>query len=115
MAEAVGTSRQNIENLEAGDVRVPQYLVALADTMRCSTDELLGRHRAGLAVEEPTPFYRTASPEAALANLRALIAQMPEEARAALADALAGFVRSGGSEAYATMFLALGRANRSEH
>lgn len=41
MAERVGTFRQNIENLVAGDVRNPRYLRELATVMRTTADVLL--------------------------------------------------------------------------
>lgn len=41
MARAVGTSRQNIESLEATGDRKPRYLTALARVMGVSTDDLL--------------------------------------------------------------------------
>lgn len=41
MARAVGTSRQNIESLEAAGDRKPRYIAALARVMGVSTDDLL--------------------------------------------------------------------------
>jgi hypothetical protein len=41
MARLVGTSRQNIENLMAGNVHNPRYLASLARVMRTSADALL--------------------------------------------------------------------------
>ena len=43
MAKAVGTSRQNIENLESKEVGQPRYLKKLAAVMGSSADELLGQ------------------------------------------------------------------------
>ena len=43
LAEAVGTSRQNIDNLLGGIVKIPGYIVELANTMETTTDYLLGR------------------------------------------------------------------------
>lgn len=43
MAKAVGTSRQNIENLELKEVGQPRYLKKLAAVMGSSADELLGQ------------------------------------------------------------------------
>jgi phage repressor protein C with HTH and peptisase S24 domain len=58
MAEAVGTSRQNIENLEAGDARKPQYIVELARAMGTTVDVLLaGTFRASSSVAEPHVGY----------------------------------------------------------
>jgi transcriptional regulator with XRE-family HTH domain len=62
VARRVGTSRQNIENLEADQVKNPHYLAKLAFTMGYSTtDELLqlkeppgpGEPRARVFVEDP--------------------------------------------------------------
>lgn len=45
LAREVGTSRQNIENLEADNVDQPRYLSALAKVMGyLSTDDLLALH-----------------------------------------------------------------------
>jgi len=45
MAREVGTSRQNIESMEAKGDRIPKYLAALAKTMGVSTDDLMvGRY-----------------------------------------------------------------------
>jgi len=41
LARKVGTFRQNIENLEEGEVAQPRYAPALAKVMRVTTDELL--------------------------------------------------------------------------
>jgi len=41
LAKLVGTSRQNIENLEAGQVDQPRYLARLAATMQISVEDLL--------------------------------------------------------------------------
>lgn len=41
LAELVGTSRQNIENLEAGEVEQPRYLPSLAKVMGQTVEELL--------------------------------------------------------------------------
>lgn len=41
LAELVGTSRQNIENLEAGEVAQPRYLPSLAKVMGHTVEELL--------------------------------------------------------------------------
>jgi transcriptional regulator with XRE-family HTH domain len=50
MAEAVGTKRQNIEQLEASGNRIPKYLGALAAAMEASADEMLVA--AGLAPQK---------------------------------------------------------------
>lgn len=63
MAKAVGTSRQNIESLEASGNRIPKYLGALAATMRRPVDDILreaGLHYPGaarLVAEEPEAPY----------------------------------------------------------
>jgi len=41
LAQLVGTSRQNIENLEAGEVEQPRYLSSLAKVMGRTVEELL--------------------------------------------------------------------------
>lgn len=41
-AQRVGTSRQNIEKLLAGDTKQPRYIAKLAKFMGTSVDELLG-------------------------------------------------------------------------
>ena len=44
-ADQVGTSRQNIENLEQGDVDNPRYMAKLAKALQISVDELLDLRR----------------------------------------------------------------------
>lgn len=61
LAEEVGTSRQNIDNLLAGTVKIPAYIVRLADVMETSTDELLGR--------QPPATKRQAATTAAIVTL----------------------------------------------
>lgn len=56
MAREVGTSRQNIENLEAKGFGQPRYIAKLAAVMGTTIDELLGRSPA-LIVAEPTVVY----------------------------------------------------------
>jgi len=47
MAKEVGTSRQNIESMEAKGDRIPRYLAQLAKTMGVSSDDLMaGRYVA---------------------------------------------------------------------
>ncbi len=45
LAEKIGLQKQNVSAYERG-VKVPtvEKLVAIADTLRCSTDKLLGRN-----------------------------------------------------------------------
>lgn len=62
LAKAIGTSRQNIENLEADTVDQPRYLPALARYMGYgSTDELLALKEppssSALEVQEPPADY----------------------------------------------------------
>ena len=45
MAKAVGTSRQNIESLDAVGDRKPRYVKDLAKVMGCTVDELYGAQR----------------------------------------------------------------------
>ena len=44
-AEKVGTSRQNIENLEAGSIGIPRYVAKLAKSMGTSVDDLIDLRR----------------------------------------------------------------------
>lgn len=105
LALRVGTSRQNIENLESGAVEVPKYICALADVLETTTDALLGRTK--LSVREPDKPWRVSSPEEVLDALSSLIAGAVPEMRSALGEALAGFVRESGSPYYRVMVLAL--------
>lgn len=56
MARAVGTSRQNIESLEATGDRKPRYLTALARVMGVSTDELLASTHQASSIPPSTNF-----------------------------------------------------------
>lgn len=48
MAKEVGTSRQNIESLEAVGNRKPHYIKSLAKAMGVTVDDLLGLDDANL-------------------------------------------------------------------
>lgn len=105
LADRVGTSRQNIENLESGAVRLPHYLVELADEMQISIDALLGRAApyAGTHphASEPRPAY---GPGGSLGDALRTVSQAlqaaPAERRPALADNLAGWAREAGALHY---------------
>lgn len=61
MAEAVGTSRQNIESLEAHGNRIPKYIGQLAVVMGVPVDEMLANaglapRKAVVARESEAPF-----------------------------------------------------------
>lgn len=69
LAQRIGTSRQNIENLEAGNVGQPRYLPTLAKEMGLSVDALLtGR---ALHAAEPPAAYRTDTLDVPLMNVTA--------------------------------------------
>ena len=60
MAEAVGTSRQNIEKLELIGARQPKYLGDLAKAMGTSVEDLLnGRYSPPVVIGEVDPVYKT--------------------------------------------------------
>lgn len=106
MAKLVGTSRQNIENLEAGKIALPKYICELADVMGTTTDSLLGRR--ALTAEEPQKIYAAASnPNRVLDGVAAMVASTAPEARGALAEAVAGFIRDSASPVYRSMVLAV--------
>jgi transcriptional regulator with XRE-family HTH domain len=60
LAEAVGTSRQNIESLEASGNRIPKYLGKLADVMDTTVDDMLAQ--AGLGPKRLKPAKATPAP-----------------------------------------------------
>jgi transcriptional regulator with XRE-family HTH domain len=65
LAEFVGTSRQNIENLEAGEVGQPRYLPRLAKCMGyASTDELLALKPPPESANSSTPGAHSMSQRA---------------------------------------------------
>ena len=95
MANAVGTSRQNIESLEGAGNRIPKYLGDLAKAMGRSVDDMLvmaglaskARRGAtvaehGLSAEEEAVLtaYRTAPPAVQAAILLAAQAISGDEA-----------------------------------
>ncbi len=112
MAQRVGTSRQNIENLEAGTVAVPQYLVALADVMDISTDALLGRpppanRAAEHHVANPPPPYSVRTLDDALVLLGQALVQVADGKRHAVAENLANWARERGADHYRELLLLL--------
>jgi transcriptional regulator with XRE-family HTH domain len=60
LAEAVGTSRQNIESLEANGNRIPKYLGKLAAVMGTTADDMLAD--AGLAPRRAKTEKTSAAP-----------------------------------------------------
>lgn len=58
LAARVGTSRQNIESLEAKGNRIPKYLGALAAVMGTTADDML--RAADLAPRQPAPSVAAA-------------------------------------------------------
>lgn len=109
LAERVGTSRQNIENLEAGHVTIPSYIVALADVMDTSIDTLLGRRRNDRTAREPRAAY--AAPEQALDMALHRLARALNEAdnamRVPIAETMAAWAREGGPPHYVGVLLLL--------
>jgi transcriptional regulator with XRE-family HTH domain len=57
MAKEVGTSRQNIENLEAKEVGQPRYIKKLAMVMNVSVDDLLGQTISPPRVDNQNHFF----------------------------------------------------------
>lgn len=60
LAELVGTSRQNIDNPESGDVESPRYIVRLAAAMGVTVEDLLrgpGHDVTRLVAEVPVNAY----------------------------------------------------------
>lgn len=103
LAKKVGTSRQNIENLELGRVLMPGYLCELADAMGVTTDYLLGRtsHSATAQLREPAAVYLTPpSLPAALEVLGMALAAAPAAQTSAIADNMAGWARERGADHY---------------
>lgn len=107
LARRVGTSRQNLENLESGAVDVPKYIVPLAVTMGVTTDSLLGRPTLNYAVAEPAARYGPSKRAVMLEQLSEIATNLTGEARHAFADAVSGFIRAGATESYRVMLVAL--------
>lgn len=109
MARRVGTSRQNIENLESGRVGRPHYLDKLADVMQISLDALLGREPPALRLcaSEPARPYGQLDVQRALDALGRAIQQAPPAHADAIATTLASWARERGSPDYARVLLLL--------
>jgi len=121
MADEVGTSRQNIENLEKGRVKMPRFLPDLAKAMGTTTDALLGQQQAyhpatntvPLSVRERPVSYkgpREAREETArelLALLGRLIAAVPPNIRPALATNMQSWALEGGPRHYEGLIAAI--------
>lgn len=109
LAQRVGTSRQNIENLENGTVGIPRtYLAALAKVMGTTTDYLVGSDSPAVPLaKEREVSYSLAGGAAAsdpldqaLATLgRALAASSPE-VRQALATNMSQWALEAGAAHY---------------
>lgn len=106
LAEKVGTTRQSIENLEAGSVGLPHYLVQLADVMGVSLDALLDRNLSR-KITEPAPVYRLHTLEDSLRIVGQALAAAPDEYQRAIADNLAAWSRDRGAEHYIALLLTL--------
>jgi transcriptional regulator with XRE-family HTH domain len=106
LAEKVGTTRQSIENLEAGSVGLPHYLVQLADVMDVSLDALLDRS-PNRRISEPAPVYRLHTLEDSLRMVGQSLAAAPDEYQRAIADNLASWARDRGADHYIAILLTL--------
>lgn len=109
MARRVGTSRQNIENLESGRVDRPHYIDRLADVMQTTVDALLGRKPPALRLcaREPARAYGPPDVQGALDALGRAIQQAPPAHTEAIATTLASWARERGSADYARVLLLL--------
>ena len=87
-ARHVGTSRQNINNVEAGEAEQPRYIGKLAKAMGTTVDELLSGRQAAADTAAPA-----LSPDGTPAYLAELAAKLPPERQerlVAVAELLAG-------------------------
>lgn len=107
LAQRVGTTRQSIENLEHGLVRLPHYIVKLADVMDSSVDDLLNRPAKPHAARMDVGTYSVPTLESALDQIGLALAALPDAVRPAVADNLAGWSRDRGSEHYRDVLLLL--------
>lgn len=87
-ARHVGTSRQNINNLEAGKAGQPRYVAKLAKAMGTTVDALLGAPIAKPAPVDPSSV-QSGTP-AYLAELAAKMSPERQERLVAVAELLAG-------------------------
>lgn len=94
-ARHVGTSRQNINNVEAGETLQPRFLGKLAKAMGRSVDELMGAKTAApfIGARESEAQYITVSQ--ALPVVLEAIAHAPDPVREELAQALVWLARKG--------------------
>ncbi len=74
--------------------------------MGTTADDLLGVPTAVIRAHEPELSYGV-TPERLLDDLAQLVASLPTPTRTAVADALAGFIRTNGEHPYRVMFMAL--------
>ena len=86
MADKVGTSRQNIENLEKNEVGSPRYLHKLAKVMGISMDALVGT--TPYEPPEEVPAVQGEA-ERLLGQIESIVHLLPQDARvSALESAL---------------------------
>jgi len=120
-AQLVGTSRQNIENLEAGGIGVPRYVAKLARAMGyASVDDLLAGKEPPQAarheVREGRPPYPGGAPVVALPaaaidvlgalkKLATTMQHVPAPRRAELGAALNAWALAGGRESHIPLLL----------
>ena len=99
-ARLVGTSRQNINNVEAGEAEQPRYIGKLAKAMGRTVDELLsgkGAPGAHLAMQDAGRYI---TPAQALPIALDAIARAPDECRTELGQVL-GLLATTGAASYA--------------
>ncbi len=88
-ARHVGTSRQNINNVEAGEAEQPRYIGKLAKAMGTSVDALLSGRATAQPADQPPPIIPGGTP-AYLAELAAKMTPERQERLVAVAELLAG-------------------------
>lgn len=88
-ARHVGTSRQNINNVEAGEAEQPRYIGKLAKAMGVSVDELLGTKPPSVTPAPDTPAGLDKGTPGYLAELAAKMTPERQERLVAVAELLA--------------------------
>lgn len=99
-ARLVGTSRQNINNVEAGEAEQPRYIGKLAKAMGRTVDELLSGKGAPAAHLVMQDAGRYITPAQALPIALDAIARAPDECRTELGQVL-GLLATTGAASYA--------------
>ena len=113
LAREVGTTRQSVENLEAGAVGMPKYLAKLAQVMGTTVDDLLSARQGAtpLAAREVSPAYRPdigqMGVEDALVVIGRALAAASMERRPAIGTNLRQWALDGGPEHYVPVLLTL--------